>query len=302
MHGTSCGLRKHFRFPTCGHARDGAQVFSAAETEKVVLVGHSLGGFNVALAAELFPDKVAAVVFLCALMPDHTLRPSNVVEKFIEGNWLDFMDTEMKPQDAEGKLPTSMLFGPNIDVTLATSLMRASSTFVEDLQVQQPYSEDHYGSVRKVYIVCKQDLVIAEGFQRWMIDNYPVEEVKEIDDADHSVMLSRPDELVRCLVDVADKQHGSAIFTTNVSSLSEMQQFICLSPLFSQLAFFFLQQKRFCFSSSSASAIPWLHALPSRTPYGRATYANGEKEKAKRSSTSSPIYKSPFVPSGTIAE
>ncbi|KAL5228458.1 hypothetical protein ABZP36_016723 [Zizania latifolia] len=75
--------------------------------------------------------------------------------------------------------------------------------FVEDLQVQQPYSEGRYGSVRKVYFVCKQDLAIAEGFQRWMIDNYPVEEIMEID-ADHSVMFSRPDELVRCLVDIAE--------------------------------------------------------------------------------------------------
>ncbi|KAL5226566.1 hypothetical protein ABZP36_014831 [Zizania latifolia] len=188
--------------------------------EKVVLVGHSLGGVNVALATEMFPDKVAAAVFLCAFMPDHTSRPSNVLERFIEGNWLGnwleyWMDTEIKPQDTEGKLPTSMLFGPKIirekfvqlcspeDVTLATSLMRVSSLFVEDLQLQQPYSEGRYGSVRKVYIVCKQDLAIAVGFQRWMIDNYPVEEVMEID-ADHSVMLSRPDELVRCLVDIAE--------------------------------------------------------------------------------------------------
>jgi hypothetical protein len=34
--------------------------------------------------------------------------------KFVEGKWLDWMDTEMKPQDAEGKLPTSMMFGPRI--------------------------------------------------------------------------------------------------------------------------------------------------------------------------------------------
>jgi hypothetical protein len=32
----------------------------------------------------------------------------------VEENWLDWMDTEMKPQDADGKLPTSMLFGPRV--------------------------------------------------------------------------------------------------------------------------------------------------------------------------------------------
>ncbi|KAD1540672.1 hypothetical protein E3N88_42658 [Mikania micrantha] len=38
--------------------------------EKVVLVGHSLGGMNVSLAMEKFPEKVAVGVFLTAFMPD----------------------------------------------------------------------------------------------------------------------------------------------------------------------------------------------------------------------------------------
>ncbi|VAI09534.1 unnamed protein product [Triticum turgidum subsp. durum] len=49
--------------------------------EKVVLVGHSLGGVNIALACELFPEKVAAAVFLSAFMPDHRSSPAYVLEK-----------------------------------------------------------------------------------------------------------------------------------------------------------------------------------------------------------------------------
>jgi hypothetical protein len=37
--------------------------------ERVVLVGHRLVGVNIDLAAEMFPDKVGADVFLCAFMP-----------------------------------------------------------------------------------------------------------------------------------------------------------------------------------------------------------------------------------------
>ncbi|KAJ1285755.1 hypothetical protein BS78_03G301400 [Paspalum vaginatum] len=182
--------------------------------DRVVLVGHSLGGVNIALAAETFPDKVAAAVFLCAFMPDCEARPSHVIEKFIEGNWLDWMDTEMKAQD-EGKLPTSMMFGPRIlrekffqlcspeDLTLATSLLRVSSMFVEDLAAQQPLSKGGYASVRKVYVVCTEDYAIVEAFQLWMVENNPVDEVREIA-ADHLVMLSRPSELLRCITDIAD--------------------------------------------------------------------------------------------------
>ncbi|XP_057419242.1 putative inactive methylesterase 20 [Lotus japonicus] len=50
--------------------------------EKVVLVGHSLGGINIALAMDKFPEKVAVGVFLTAFMPDTQHKPSYVMEKF----------------------------------------------------------------------------------------------------------------------------------------------------------------------------------------------------------------------------
>ncbi|XP_040384744.1 methylesterase 1-like [Oryza brachyantha] len=49
--------------------------------ERAVLVGHSLGGLNVALAAELLPEKVAAAVFLSAFMPDCSSPPSHVLQQ-----------------------------------------------------------------------------------------------------------------------------------------------------------------------------------------------------------------------------
>lgn len=186
--------------------------------EKVVLVGHSLGGVSIALASELFPEKVAAAVFVTAFMPDHSSPPSYVLEKFVEGRTAeDWMDTEFKPQDPDGKLPISFLFGPLVtraklyqlcspeDLTLGRSLMRVSSMFVEDLRLQQPYSEARYGSVRKVFIVCKDDHAIDEGFQRWMIENYPVDKVMEIDGADHMALFSTPAELASRLADIAEK-------------------------------------------------------------------------------------------------
>nr|CAB3489742.1 unnamed protein product [Digitaria exilis] len=145
---------------------------SLRDGEKAVLVGHSLGGLSVALAAEEFPEKVAAAVFLCAYMPDCTSPPASVLVE---------------------------------DITLGKSLMRVGAVFLEDLQVMGPLSKDRYGSVRKAYIVCKQDLAITEVYQRWMVSKNPVGEVMEIHRADHMAMLSAPNEVVQCIVDIANK-------------------------------------------------------------------------------------------------
>lgn len=49
---------------------------SLSDEEKVVLVGHSLGGFNLAFAMEEFPHKIEAAVFVSAFVPDTVNKPS----------------------------------------------------------------------------------------------------------------------------------------------------------------------------------------------------------------------------------
>ncbi|KAM0055362.1 putative alpha/beta hydrolase-1 [Helianthus debilis subsp. tardiflorus] len=63
--------------------------------EKVVLVGHSLGGMNIALAMEKFPEKVSVAVFLTAFMPDNDHNPSYVLDQvnsYFNFNFLFFFE------------------------------------------------------------------------------------------------------------------------------------------------------------------------------------------------------------------
>lgn len=90
------------------------------------------------------------------------------------------------------------------DLTLANALIRTGSLFQEDLKKAPILSEEGYGSVDKVYIVCKQDAAINEDYQRWMISNNQVKEVMEIE-ADHMAMLSRPQELCKHLINILNK-------------------------------------------------------------------------------------------------
>ncbi|KAK7386478.1 hypothetical protein VNO78_26738 [Psophocarpus tetragonolobus] len=182
--------------------------------EKVVLVGHSLGGLSIALAMDKFPEKVAVGVFLTAVVPDIQHKPSYVLEKYIESipaeNWLDSRFSQIGNK-------TVVVFGPKFssnklykgcsieDKELAKILLRPSSLFIEDLSQQNFFSEERYGSVPVAFIVCTEDLGVPLSFQHWMIQNAGVSDVIVIKGADHMAMLSKPQELCDSLLQIASK-------------------------------------------------------------------------------------------------
>lgn len=74
-------------------------------------------------------------------------------------------------------------------------LVRPGRCFPNDPESENMVTEHNYGSINRAFVVCKEDKAIEEEFQRWMIEQSPGIEVKEIEGADHMVMLSKPQEL-----------------------------------------------------------------------------------------------------------
>ena len=139
---------------------------SLPHEEKVVLVGHSLGGMNLALAMEKYPKKIYAAVFLAALMPDSAHMSSYVLDQQFERtptkNWCD---TQFVSYGSPEEPLTSIILDPKLlahrfyqlcspeDVALASTLIRPSSQFIEDLSKAKYFTDEGYGSVNKVYIM-----------------------------------------------------------------------------------------------------------------------------------------------------
>ncbi|KAL0450289.1 UNVERIFIED_CONTAM: Salicylic acid-binding protein 2 [Sesamum latifolium] len=185
--------------------------------EKVVLVGHSLGGINLGLTMNMYPEKIKVAVFLAAFMPDSIHAPSYVLDQYLEripeNEWLD---TEFLPYGAPEENLSSMLFGPNFissklynmcspqDIALANMLVRPSYIFVHDLSKKSAFSKERFGSVKRVFIVCPEDKSIPTEFQRWQVETIGVDQVKEIENADHMAMLSTPRQLSECLLEIAN--------------------------------------------------------------------------------------------------
>ncbi|KAJ4964203.1 hypothetical protein NE237_024142 [Protea cynaroides] len=171
---------------------------SLPSDDKVILVGHSMGGLGVAAAMEVFAHKISAAVFASALMPG----PNTVISVSQETD-----DTPNVVSFGPEELATKLYqLSPRQALTLAELLVRPTIMYSEtDLLEKMALTTKKYGSVSRVFIVLHQDKMIVESEQREMIEINPVKEVMEIKDSDHMVMLCKPLQLFTCILDVAER-------------------------------------------------------------------------------------------------
>ncbi|KAF5961249.1 hypothetical protein HYC85_002458 [Camellia sinensis] len=75
--------------------------------DRVILVGHSMGGIGISVAMERFPEKISVAVFVAAFMPGPDLDFLTHVKGLDS-----FMDCQHKFDNGLDKPPTSLIFGP----------------------------------------------------------------------------------------------------------------------------------------------------------------------------------------------
>ncbi|XP_002459051.2 probable esterase PIR7A [Sorghum bicolor] len=197
-------------------------VAAAPDGDRLVLVGHSLGGLSVALAMERFPGKVAAAVFLAASMPRVGSHMGVTIEEFKRAIKPDFfMDSTTTVLNTEQGPQTALLLGPNLlasklydqcpaeDLELGKLLIRPGFQFMDDPTMKDETLLTHanFGSVKRVFVIAKADTSNTEEMQRQTVDLSPGTDVEEIAGADHMAMLSKPTEVCEVLVRIADRCH-----------------------------------------------------------------------------------------------
>ncbi|XP_010446720.1 PREDICTED: methylesterase 9-like [Camelina sativa] len=190
---------------------------SFGSDDKVILVAHSLGGIPAALAADMFASKISVAVFVTSFMPDTKNPPSYVFEKHVgEISEKERMNLEFGSYGTNDRPLMTVLLGPKYlekmyllspieDFELAKALVRVTPAITSNLTGTKSLTEQGYGSINRVYIVCGEDKGLSVDDQRWIIENSPVKEVMEIKGADHMPMFSKPLELCDCLLKIADK-------------------------------------------------------------------------------------------------
>ncbi|WCJ31053.1 methyl esterase 1 [Euphorbia peplus] len=188
------------------------------EEERVILVAHSASGNGISIAMEKFPEKISAAVFVAAGMPGADLSYKAIDAEYAE-RFKKYSETE-DPQfiygDGPDNPPTAILLGPK---QMASRLYRLSPP--EDLELGKMlvrpvpiynnpevndelmmFTKEKHGSVPRIFIICDE---LYDEEQKWMVENNPPNEFKEINGSDHMVMFSKPQELASYLLEIGDK-------------------------------------------------------------------------------------------------
>jgi pimeloyl-ACP methyl ester carboxylesterase len=164
-----------------------------AQPERSVLVGHSMGGIAISAAAELRPEKILRLVYLCAFLP----RDGESLLMLEERN----TDPRVPPHITPDKDHFTATIDPDAvgqlfyhdcspgDAAFAKSRLRPQSFL--PLKAPVTLTSVNFGRVPRTYIECTEDRAIVIDFQRLMQQLSPCDDVVTLATS-HSPFLSAP--------------------------------------------------------------------------------------------------------------
>jgi pimeloyl-ACP methyl ester carboxylesterase len=179
-------------------AEYGRKVANAVEAagEPVVLVGHSMGGMAITQAAEYVPDKIAALVYVCAFLPGPgdslmTLADNDPAARVLPNLVVDEASGVCTVAEAAR---VECFYEECDEADAAAASARLGPESLAAFATPVDVSEERAGSVRRIYIECVRDHAISISKQREMWGRRPCERIETMD-TDHSPFLSRADKL-----------------------------------------------------------------------------------------------------------
>ncbi len=168
--------------------------------ERVVLVGHSMGGVVITAAAERVPERIERLVYVCAYLPQNGQSLLDLAQSDTESvlmRHLVFEDHKgthhVRPDGAREAFYHDCA---DADATRATARLVAEPLAVVVTPVET--SALRFGRVPRSYIECSDDRALGPSLQRRMHAAQPCRVTRIA--SSHSPFYSRPDTLAAALV------------------------------------------------------------------------------------------------------
>jgi len=175
----------------------------SAVDEKVILVGHSMGGMVISAVAEKIPSGISKLVYIGAFLPANG-------QALVD---LAFSDPGSKLGPLLIESADKLVLDVKAD-SLTYLFINDGSADVKQQAVDRYRAEpaipftnkaaltnENFGSVDKVYIKTLQDIVISPGLQDRMIAAAGIKNVFTVNTS-HSPFLSQPKEVAKLLLAV----------------------------------------------------------------------------------------------------
>jgi pimeloyl-ACP methyl ester carboxylesterase len=176
-----------------------------AQPERVILVGHSMGGRVVTQVAELRPDKIEVLVYLAAILlrdGENTMPADpDAGETLIDRSIISSDDGSYQTL-REGSVKELLFHDCSDDDTARAMELLESRQASQPFTVPMRTTNENFGRVRKVYVECLQDKAVTPGQQRVMYTQTPCDKIISMNTG-HSPFLSSPQELADHLASIS---------------------------------------------------------------------------------------------------
>jgi pimeloyl-ACP methyl ester carboxylesterase len=173
---------------------------AGAQTEPVILAGHSMGGVAITQAAENCPKQIGALVYVCAFLP----RNGESLMTWARQDRESMVNPSTMSPRADGAVDFKPEFSREAfyaecsddDVAFAQSRLVPQS--VAPFGVPVETTAEGWGRIPRYYVECARDRAITLRLQHEMQKYSPCRETFSID-TDHSPFFSAPEQLADIL-------------------------------------------------------------------------------------------------------
>ena len=176
-----------------------------AQSEPVILAGHSMGGIAITQAAENCGSHIRALVYICAFLPrngDSLLTWASQDQ----GSMVNPSTTHLRADGTIGFKPEhsrEAFYGNCTDEDAAFARSRVAAQPGAPFGTPVETTAENWGRVPRYYVECARDRAITLKLQREMQKYSPCRQTFSID-TDHSPFLSAPEQLADILLRIGN--------------------------------------------------------------------------------------------------